>query len=117
MTKVLWWSDGDEDEDGVLLGPFFDLGMAFGEMARVAGREEDADFFNLYYVPHSGDSTMPGDYIELVRDQAKLFLDRHRTRLTDHAVWILEQLSLMPGFKPSSSSRVARCSTAGRSRS
>ena len=91
MTATLWLNT--EREETIDLGGTLPLYAAFAEMARAAGPDQKnyPDLFGvLSQVEDQADA--PADWLEDVKDQAKVFLSRHGSRLSGAAQWVLKQL-------------------------
>jgi hypothetical protein len=89
MSFALWLND----EEKIDLGDPFQLFMGFREMAKVAGKEEDSKWGQLYYMPHTNEEPRREDYLQKVRDQARRFLEKYRHELREHTIWLLEKLA------------------------
>lgn len=86
MSAILWTSD----EDGIDLGPSMAMLAVFKELAQTAKEEYPA----LYGVPHAANVEVCNpEYAKSVAKDAKTFLVRYGGELSQHAVWVLQQLT------------------------
>lgn len=86
------WVDTDKERT-IELGGTIQLYQVFQEMHLVCNGEFD-NYPELFGVPSQTEDTddAESDWLVAVRIQAALFLQEYRKRLTDHTVWVLEQL-------------------------
>lgn len=93
MSATLWLNT--EREETLELGGTLQLYEAFADMAHAAGKTCYDDYPDLFGVVSQVEDQADADpqWLEKVRQQAKVFEAKYSPHLKEHTLWILDQLS------------------------